>query len=241
MPPLIDLRGLAKRYATSAGPVDALLPTSLTIAAGEFVAIMGPSGSGKSTLMNLLGCLDRATSGDYLLEGRDVTRLAPDELAWVRNRWIGFVFQGFNLLTTRSLADNVALPLVYGSTLSKRLQREQAHAMLARVGLHGLGHAQPNRISGGQQQRAAIARALITSPRLVLADEPTGNLDTHTSHDIMRLFAHLNRDAGITVVVVTHEADVAAWATRRIEIVDGHVRYDGPTPPAPSHATGDVL
>ncbi|MCZ7654282.1 MAG: ABC transporter ATP-binding protein [Rhodocyclaceae bacterium] len=201
---------------------------SLRIEPGEFVAIMGPSGSGKSTFMNLLGCLDRPDAGHFLLDGQRVDALSPDELAAIRNRTIGFVFQGFNLLPRMSLEDNVALPLVYGG-LDRETRRARAREMLAKVGLDGYAASLPSRISGGQQQRVAIARALVNRPRLILADEPTGNLDSHTSQDIMALFTALNAE-GITVILVTHEADIAACARRQVRFLDGEIVEDSTTP-----------
>ncbi len=224
---VIDIVGLHKEYVTEAGAVPVIKGIDLTVEEGEFVAIMGPSGSGKSTFMNILGCLDVATSGRYLLTGQDVGQLDSDALAKLRNQVIGFVFQGFNLLPRASLLDNVALPLVYrGVKLAER--RRRAQAMLEKVGLGNYGAYPPTHISGGQQQRVAIARALVNEPRLILADEPTGNLDTHTSQEIMDLFTSLNRDEGITVVVVTHEPDVAAYTRRLVRLVDGVIAYDGP-------------
>jgi len=225
---LIRVAGLGKSYSTAAGPFPALRGVDLSIAAGEFVAIMGQSGSGKSTFMNLLGCLDTPTSGDYFLLDRNVAHLGRNELASLRNRTIGFVFQGFNLLPRMTLADNVALPLVYAGV--ERAQRQQrAQQELARVGLAAYADSLPSRISGGQQQRVAIARALVTSPPLILADEPTGNLDSHTSAEIMHLLAALNA-AGITIVLVTHEADIAAWAQRQVRFLDGLIVSDVATP-----------
>jgi len=224
---IIHVIGLGKYYVTDAGEFPALLGVDLTIQRGEYVAIMGPSGSGKSTFMNLLGCLDKATSGDYFLVGRKVAELSSDELAILRNKTIGFVFQGFNLLPRMSLEDNVALPLVY-SHIEREPRREKARQMLARVGLDGYAQSLPTRISGGQQQRVAIARALINSPSLILADEPTGNLDSHTGEEIMALFRQLN-DEGITIIVVTHEADIAAHAKRQVRFLDGHIVSDQQT------------
>ena len=221
---VIRVAGLGKSYVTEAGLFPALRGVDLTIERGEFVAIMGPSGSGKSTFMNLLGCLDTPTHGDYFLVGRNVAHLPGDELARLRNRTIGFVFQGFNLLPRMTLEDNVALPLVY-SHIEREPRREKARAMLFRVGLDGYAKSLPARISGGQQQRVAIARALINSPSLILADEPTGNLDSHTSEEIMALFGELN-DEGITVVLVTHEPDIAAHAKRQVRFFDGHIVHD---------------
>jgi putative ABC transport system ATP-binding protein len=219
--------GLGKSYLTAAGSFPALKDVHLSIGSGEFVAIMGPSGSGKSTFMNLLGCLDTPSSGDYFLVGRNVAHLARDELAALRNRCIGFVFQGFNLLPRMSLEDNVALPLVYAGCRREE-RRQRARRELARVGLADYAGARPNQISGGQQQRVAIARALVNSPQLILADEPTGNLDSHTSAEIMSLFTDLNRQ-GISIVLVTHEADIAACAARQVRFRDGLLVSDEPT------------
>lgn len=230
--PVIRIDELSKSYETSAGLFPALKEVSLQVEAGEFVAIMGPSGSGKSTFMNLLGCLDRPSSGRYELDGRDVAGLERDDLAALRNRTIGFVFQGFNLLPRMSLLDNVALPLIYGDVARSERER-RAGELLERVGLAGYADSMPNRISGGQQQRVAIARALVNRPRLLLADEPTGNLDSHTSEEIMALFEELNRD-GITIVLVTHEADIAHHARRQVRFLDGRIVSDQPTP---EHAT----
>jgi putative ABC transport system ATP-binding protein len=236
--PVVRVESLHKQYETAAGPQPVLRDVNLTILPGEFVAIMGPSGSGKSTFMNILGCLDTPTSGHYALDGHDTARLDGDALARLRNRFIGFVFQGFNLLPRASLAENVALPLVYGAVA--RAEREsRARELLGKVGLPGLDARLPNQISGGQQQRVAIARALANRPRLLLADEPTGNLDTAMSHEIMRLFTALNEEDGITIVVVTHESDVAAYADRRVTFVDGRIVQDergGRTAPAESAA-----
>ncbi len=222
--PVIRVAGLGKSYATAAGLFPALKGVDLSIAAGEFVAIMGHSGSGKSTFMNLLGCLDTPSEGDYFLVERRVAQMTTDELATLRNRTIGFVFQGFNLLPRMTLEDNVALPLVY-SGIAREARRKTACAMLSRVGLGDYAKSLPSRISGGQQQRVAIARALINSPQLILADEPTGNLDSHTSEEIMTLFAQLN-DEGITIVLVTHEADIAACARRQVRFLDGRIVSD---------------
>ena len=225
---VIRVEGLTKSYATEAGLFPALKGVDLRIERGEFVAIMGPSGSGKSTFMNLLGCLDTPTSGDYFLTGRNVAQLHGDELAILRNRTIGFVFQGFNLLPRMTLEDNVALPLVY-ARVEREPRRAKAREMLAKVGLESYAKSLPARISGGQQQRVAIARALINSPSLILADEPTGNLDSHTSEEIMALFGQLN-DEGITIVLVTHEPDIAAHAKRQVRFLDGRIVSDLPTP-----------
>jgi len=229
---VIRVAGLGKSYVTAAGPFPALKGVDLAIARGEFVAIMGPSGSGKSTFMNLLGCLDTPTFGDYFLVGRNVAHMGSDELALLRNRTIGFVFQGFNLLPRMSLEDNVALPLVY-SGVERTERRARGRQMLARVGLENYATSLPARISGGQQQRVAIARALVNSPRLILADEPTGNLDSHTSEEIMALFGELN-DEGITVVLVTHEPDIAAHAKRQVRFFDGLIVSDIRTPDQPT-------
>jgi len=228
--PLIRVERLCKQYEVPGGqPVPVLHDVDLVIGAGELVAIMGPSGSGKSTFMNILGCLDTPTTGLYRLQGRDVAGLSGDELAALRNRLIGFVFQGFNLLKRVTAADNVALPLLYaGKPQAERSRR--ARALLERVGIGGQARSLPNQMSGGQQQRVAIARALACEPALILADEPTGNLDTHTSGEIMDLFTELNREQGLTVVIVTHEADVARYARRLVRFVDGRVVYDGEVP-----------
>ncbi len=227
--PVIRLAHLGKHYETRAGPVPVLKDVNLDIEPAEFVAIMGPSGSGKSTLMSILGCLDAPSDGTYVFEGRNVGTLNRDQLADLRNRVIGFVFQGFNLLPRATLLDNVALPLVYaGVGKSERLPR--ARQMLERVGLGPYTASFPDQVSGGQQQRAAIARALINRPRLILADEPTGNLDTRTSQEIMDLVRQLNADGGITVVLVTHDPDIAAHARRLVHLVDGQVAEDGPLP-----------
>lgn len=232
---VIRIERLYKEYVTDAGPVPVLHGISVNVYPGEFVAIMGPSGSGKSTFMNILGCLDIATSGSYFLNGSDVGALDRDALAHLRNQVIGFVFQGFNLLPRASIADNVALPLIYRGT--PRAERsERAKAMLDKVKLGAHCAHRPNQISGGQQQRVAIARALVTQPRLILADEPTGNLDTHTSQEIMDLFTELNRRDGITIVLVTHEPDIAQYAQRLVRLTDGNIVYDGPVAEAmPQH------
>ena len=220
--PLIQASGLKKDYSLgNGGTFEVLHGLNFKIEAGDFVAIMGPSGSGKSTLMNILGCLDVPSDGHYLLNGTDTAGLGPDELADLRNRLIGFVFQGFNLLPRKNILDNVALPLVYAGV--RRSRRETvARQILQRVGLGDRCKSRPNQLSGGQQQRVAIARALANSPRLILADEPTGNLDTQTSEDILALFEELNRQ-GLTIVLVTHEADVARHAHRIMSIVDGRI------------------
>jgi putative ABC transport system ATP-binding protein len=223
----IEVENLGKLYETAApGTPPALQSVSLAIGPGEFVAVMGPSGSGKSTFMNVIGLLDTPTSGIYRLNGKDVTGLSTDELAHVRNRVFGFVFQGFNLLKRISAAENVALPMVYSGTPGGE-RRRRSEELLARVGLAAYGSAMPNRLSGGQQQRVAIARALANQPQLILADEPTGNLDTQTSNEIMALFTQLNRETGVTILLVTHENDIAQHANRLIRFKDGRVVHDG--------------
>ena len=222
--PVIRVAGLGKSYATAAGLFPALKGVDLEVHAGEYIAIMGPSGSGKSTFMNLLGCLDTPTIGDYFLAGENVAHMDKDALADLRNRTLGFVFQGFNLLPRMSLQDNVALPLVYAG-VDKETRRARARGMLDKVGLGRYAESLPNRISGGQQQRVAIARALVNEPRLILADEPTGNLDSHTSEEIMRLFGELNGE-GITIVLVTHEPDIAAHCKRQVRFLDGQIVGD---------------
>ncbi|MCC7547633.1 MAG: ABC transporter ATP-binding protein [Burkholderiales bacterium] len=223
--PLIRVEALHKQYETDAGPQPVLRGVDLDIYPGEFIAVMGASGSGKSTFMNILGCLDMPTSGRYTLDGNDISRLSRDELARLRNRFIGFVFQGFNLLPRATLLDNVALPMLYAARPAHE-RNARAQELLKRVGLERYGNYLPSRISGGQQQRVAIARALANRPELLLADEPTGNLDTITSHGIMELISTLNREEGTTVVLVTHENDIAHFARRMIRFVDGRVEED---------------
>ncbi len=227
MTPVIDVRNIRKTYDAGSTPVHALRDVSLCVNPGEFVAIMGTSGSGKSTLMNTLGCLDRPTSGDYLLDGLNVAHLSKDELADIRNRKIGFVFQGFNLLARTSAIENVELPLLY-TDVPARERLSRSRECLALVGLSEREDHHPNQLSGGQQQRVAIARALVNRPSLLLADEPTGNLDTRTSLEIMTLFQQLNREWNITVVLVTHENDIAEYAKRVVVMRDGRIVRDQP-------------
>jgi putative ABC transport system ATP-binding protein len=235
--PVIMVERVSKVYSMGASRVAALHDVSLQIAAGEFVAIQGPSGSGKSTFMNLLGCLDRPTSGRYWLAGMEVSRLPADMIADVRNRRIGFVFQGFNLLSRATALANVAQPLAY-SGVSKRERERRARRALQAVGLEGRLHHRPLQLSGGQQQRVAIARALVNAPSLLLADEPTGNLDSRTAVEIMAILQQLNAQ-GLTVVLVTHEPDIAAFTHRRIQFRDGRVVRDEAVQ-APRSATDDL-
>lgn len=225
--PVIEVHDLTKRYQMGATEVMALRQVSLTIRAGEFIAVMGTSGSGKSTLMNILGCLDTPTSGSYRLDGVQVDGLSRNALADLRNHKLGFVFQGFNLLSRTSAIDNVELPLLYDRLGRHRDTKALATAALQRVGLGERLDHHPSELSGGQQQRVAIARGLVTSPTLLLADEPTGNLDTRTTLDVMALFQALNAQ-GITIVLVTHEPEVSQYATRIVEMRDGRVRRDEP-------------
>src|SRR5512143_647959 len=224
---LIEARKLSKVYRLGDIEVRALDGISTTIEKGEFVAIMGQSGSGKSTFMNVLGCLDTPTDGHYLLDGVDTGQLSRDELAEIRNKKLGFVFQGFNLLSRTSAIENVELPLLYNG-LSARDRHEKAMEALKSVGLEGREDHHPNQLSGGQQQRVAIARALVNQAPIILADEPTGNLDTKTSAEIMELFVKLNRESHITIIVVTHEPDIAAYSKRIIKFLDGRIVSDEP-------------
>ena len=227
---IISLKDINKSFPLElGGEQQVLFDINFTIMPGEFVAIMGPSGSGKSTCMNIIGALDTPTSGIYELYGRDVTGLTPDELATVRNEHIGFVFQQFNLLPKRSVLDNVMLPLMYrGLPMDERVRR--AREMLKRVGLQDFESYLPTQLSGGMKQRVAIARALAGEPKLILADEPTGALDSKMGHDILQFFKQLNKDLGITIVMITHEFDIAKYANRLIHIRDGKINYDGPIP-----------
>ncbi|MEZ5318498.1 MAG: ABC transporter ATP-binding protein [Vicinamibacterales bacterium] len=226
--PVISVRDLTKVYKMGDHEVRALRGVSLDIETGEFVAVTGPSGSGKSTFMHIAGCLDRPTSGEYILDGRDVSKLSKDDLARVRNQKIGFVFQGFNLLSRTSALDNVELPLLYNSKngLKASQRHKRALEVLDAVGLGQRYHHMPNQLSGGQQQRVAIARALINEPAILLADEPTGNLDTRTSIEVMGIFQRLNKERGITVLLITHEMDIAEYGTRLIRFRDGRVVAD---------------
>jgi ABC-type lipoprotein export system ATPase subunit len=219
---LIELKNICKTYYIGEVALPVLKGVSLFIDEGEFVALMGASGSGKSTLMNILGCLDRPTGGEYWLDGREVSRLSAEERALVRNRKVGFVFQNFNLLPRTSALENVVLPLDYAAeNLPNKEAKRKAMELLSRVGLEGRFNHEPSQLSGGEQQRVAIARALVNQPSIVFADEPTGNLDSHTSEDVLRIFRQLNEEQGITVVVVTHDAGIAHHAKRIIRISDG--------------------
>ena len=221
----IEVQGLEKVYRLGEVEVQALRGVSLTIEKGEFVAIMGPSGSGKSTFMNILGFLDQPTRGQYLLEGINGENLSRDELAEIRNQKIGFVFQGFNLLARTSGLENVELPLIYARIPGTK-RREMAKKALFEVGLEGRGNHHPSQLSGGEQQRVAIARALVNQPSILLADEPTGNLDSRTSIEVMEIFQHLNKDIGITIIMITHEQDIASFAKRNIHFRDGEIVED---------------
>jgi putative ABC transport system ATP-binding protein len=222
---LIQLRGIKKKYGNGASELMALKGIDLDIMPGEFVAVMGPSGSGKSTAMNILGCLDTPSSGQYLFKGAHVEALTRDQRARLRRRYLGFVFQGFNLLARTSAQENVELPLLYRGDDAKT-RRIAATRALQSVGLGGWENHTPSELSGGQQQRVAIARAIVTEPAVVLADEPTGNLDTQRSHEIMGLLVALNKEQGITVLMVTHEPDMAAYARRMVHFVDGNIAKD---------------
>lgn len=228
MEPLITIRDIGRKYVIGTEVIHALKSVSLTINKGEFVALMGPSGSGKSTLMNILGCLDTPTKGDYILNGINVSQMSENQLAEVRNKEIGFVFQTFNLLPRNTALDNVALPLVY-SGVSKEQREERANKALQNVGLEHRVHHKPNELSGGQRQRVAVARALINDPSIILADEPTGNLDTKTSIEIMGLIEDIH-DKGNTIILVTHEEDIAMHAHRIVRMRDGLIENDYPNP-----------
>jgi putative ABC transport system ATP-binding protein len=225
---LIQTSNLSRIYHVGDSDIAALNNVGLCISKGEFVSIMGPSGSGKSTFMNVIGCLDTPSSGTYMLEGTDVSRLVRDELAEIRNNKIGFVFQGFNLLSRTTALENVELPLLY-SGMPARQRRERAFEALRIVGLEDRIDHQPNQLSGGQQQRVTIARAIVNNAPIILADEPTGNLDTRTSAEIMELFVRLNRDSGITIILVTHERDIAAYGRRLVRFLDGSIMSDEET------------
>jgi len=227
---MIGVHDLAKEYHVGDHTVHALRGITMTVAGGEFVTIVGPSGSGKSTFMHILGCLDRPTSGRYILNQRDVSTLPSDELARVRNETIGFVFQGFNLLARTSAVENVELPLLYTrqGVVKASERRDRAMAALEAVGLTDRADHHPNQLSGGQQQRVAIARALVTQPSLLLADEPTGNLDSTTSHEVMQIFADLCARRGLTIILITHERDIAAYGTRTVDFKDGLIVSDEP-------------
>ena len=228
MPPVISVRNLVKSYTVGEVVVRALRGADLDVDKGEFVAVTGPSGSGKSTLMHILGCLDRPTGGQYILDGKDVSRMSKDDLAMVRNRKIGFVFQGFNLLSRTTALDNVELPLLYNGGSKMKLAERHKRAMdaLTAVGLGQRYHHYPNQLSGGQQQRVAIARSLINEPSIILADEPTGNLDTRTSIEVMGIFQRLNIERGITIILITHEMDIAEYGTRLVRFRDGKIQVD---------------
>jgi len=225
---MIAVSDLAKQYQVGDHVVHALRGITMSVASGEFVTIVGPSGSGKSTFMHILGCLDRPSTGSFVLNGRDVSTLPLDELARVRNETIGFVFQGFNLLARTSAVENVELPLLYTrqGVVKASERRDRAMAALEAVGLTDRAEHHPNQLSGGQQQRVAIARALVTQPSLLLADEPTGNLDSATSHEVMEIFQDLRARRGITIVVITHERDIAAYGTRTVDFKDGLIVSD---------------
>jgi putative ABC transport system ATP-binding protein len=226
MPSVISVKNLVKTYVVGEVEVRALRGVNLDVERGEFLAVTGPSGSGKSTFMHIAGCLDRPTSGQYFLDGEDVSRMSKDQLASVRNRKIGFVFQGFNLLSRTSALDNVELPLLYQGGLKGPERHKRAIDVLTQVGLGNRADHHPNQLSGGQQQRVAIARALINTPSILLADEPTGNLDTRTSIEVMDIFQTLNRETGITVLLITHEMDIAEYGTRIVTFRDGQVVAD---------------
>ena len=232
--PIISMKKICKTYPLEiGGEQQVLFDNTFNVMPGEFVAIMGPSGSGKYTCMNIIGALDSATSGTYELYGKDITTMTPDELARVRNEYIGFVFQNFNLLPKRNILDNVMLPLMYrGLPMSQRIER--AREMLKLVNLEKFETYLPTQLSGGMKQRVAIARALAGNPKIILADEPTGALDSQMGNEILRFFKKLNQDIGITIVMITHEFEIASYAKRVIHIYDGHITYDGPIPKSES-------
>ena len=229
-PSVVFLNKICKQFPLEIGGIQQVLfDITFDIKSGEFVAIMGPSGSGKSTCMNIIGALDTASSGTYELYGKDISTLSPDDLATIRNEYIGFVFQNFNLLPKRNILDNVMLPLMYrGISINDRNKR--AHEMLSLVGLEKFESYLPTQLSGGMKQRVAIARALSGNPKLILADEPTGSLDSKMGNEILKFFKKLNTDMGITIIIITHEFEIAQYANRIIHIYDGHVTYDGPIP-----------
>jgi putative ABC transport system ATP-binding protein len=228
MPTVISVKNLVKTYVVGEVEVRALRGVNLDVERGEFLAVTGPSGSGKSTFMHIAGCLDKPTSGQYFLDDQDVSRMSKDQLAAVRNTKIGFVFQGFNLLSRTSALDNVELPLLYGGGLKTAERHKRAMEVLKAVGLEARTDHHPNQLSGGQQQRVAIARSLINNPSILLADEPTGNLDTRTSIEVMDIFQRLNTERGITVLLITHELDIAEYGTRIVSFRDGLVVADRP-------------
>ncbi len=240
MAPVISVCRLTKTYKVGEHSVHALRSISLNVERGEFVAVIGPSGSGKSTLMHILGCLDQPTSGQYFLDGKDVSHLHDDEVSLVRNKQIGFVFQGFNLLTRTSALENVELPLLYGAgNVSGAERKKRAMAALKSVGLESRADHHTNQLSGGQQQRVAIARALLNNPSILLADEPTGNLDSKTSLEVMEIFQTLQRERGITIVLITHEMDVARYGSRIVSFRDGNIVSDVSND-GRKHATGEL-
>ena len=240
MDSVISVRELTKTYQLGEHQVHALRSISLDVERGEFVSVIGPSGSGKSTLMHILGCLDQPTSGQYFLDGKDVSQLTDDQVSLVRNEKIGFVFQGYNLLSRTSALENVELPLLYGkSNLSAAERRNRAMTALAAVGLESRWEHHTNQLSGGQQQRVAIARALLNNPSILLADEPTGNLDTRTSLEVMEIFQRLQQERGITIVLITHEMEVAEYGSRIVVFRDGRIASDKPNH-RPSQTSGEV-
>jgi putative ABC transport system ATP-binding protein len=240
MTPVISVRNLTKVYEVGEHKVHALRSISMDVERGEFVSVIGPSGSGKSTLMHILGCLDQPSAGQYFLDGRDVSHLSDDEISLVRNKQIGFVFQGFNLLTRTSALENVELPLLYGTeNVSAAERRRRAMDALKSVGLESRWEHHTNQLSGGQQQRVAIARALLNNPSILLADEPTGNLDSKTSIEVMEIFQSLQHERGITIVLITHEHDVAQYGSRIVSFKDGNIVSDVDNE-SRRHATGEL-